>query len=235
MHDLPRFMGKVFSSNLTHSDSFGVMDKYTDGELVWLLKTGIARDGRYVPYMIRPNLAEDDIRDIILYFRSKALAVSATDTIPGKTHVNAFGKFATRLAGKPLPYKKVARPGENDTVAYGRYLVDNLACYHCHSQSILGLNYLQPENSKGYMAGGMKFKYMGRRVYASNLTPEKETGLGGYDLLDFRRALQRGLKPSGEKIRQPMQQFPNLTNRQCDAIYRYLQTLAPKWNKVKGH
>ena len=83
MSDLPRFMGKVYSSNLTNVPN-GIMSQYSDVELAYLLKTGIARDGRYVPYMIRPNLADEDINDIIIYLRSGDVPVAAKDTSIGK-------------------------------------------------------------------------------------------------------------------------------------------------------
>lgn len=235
MYDLPGFMGEVFSANLTHSSVYGILTKYTDAELAYLLKTGIARDGRYIPYMIRPNLGDSDINDITVYLRSGDTAVMATDKIAGKTDVNLLGKMATKIAGKPLPYKKgVTVPKEEDTLAYGKYLIDNLACYHCHSKSILGLDYMEPEKSKGYMKGGMKFNTpQDGKIYAANLTPDKRTGIGNFTKEDFRKAVIKGIRPSGDSLRLPMQKFKHLTNKQADAIYRYLQNLPPAKNKVK--
>jgi len=233
--DLPGFMGKIYSANLTHSLSYGILNKYTDAEIFYLLKTGVARDGRYVPYMIRPNLADDDINDLLVYLRSHDTAVSPKDTVPGKTHVNLLGKLATKVAGKPLPYNKgVLRPKEADAVSYGKYLVDNLACYHCHSKSVLGLDYLDPEKSKGYMQGGFKFKIKkGKNIYAANLTPDKETGIGNYTKENFHKALVKGIKPGGDSLRLPMPKFKHLTTKQSDALFAYLQSLKPVKNKVK--
>ncbi len=234
MKDLPGFMGKVFSTNLTHSDSFGVLEKYSDAELAYLLKTGINREGKYVPWMIRPNLADTDINDITVYFRSNDTAVLAVDKVAGKTELSFAGKMGTKIEGKPLPFKKgILPPNEKDSIAYGRYLIDNLACYHCHSKSILGLDYEKPETSKGYMAGGMKFKNKeGKIVIAANLTPDK-TGIESYTHFDFRKAVQDGVRPNGSKLNYPMQKFRHLTSKQSDAIYYYLQSLEPVKNKVK--
>src|SRR5688500_3085990 len=49
MKDLPRFMGRIYSSNLTNGHVLGL---YNDAELFYLVKTGIAHDGRFIPYMI---------------------------------------------------------------------------------------------------------------------------------------------------------------------------------------
>lgn len=235
MHDLPSFMGKVYSANLTHSSKYSALAKYTDAEVHYLLKTGVGRDGRYVPYMIRPNLADSDINDILIYLRSGDSAVIATDKIAGQTKINTLGKMATKISGKPLPYKKgVKAPKEDDLVLYGEYLVDNMACYHCHSKSILGLDYMEPEKSKGYMQGGMRFKTpTGKKIYAANLTPDAETGIGRYTQDGFRNAIRRGIQPSGDSLHLPMPHFKHLSDKQCDAIYTYLKNLTPVKNKIK--
>ncbi|MGZ3904012.1 MAG: hypothetical protein ACXVC6_09970 [Bacteroidia bacterium] len=235
MHDLPSFMGKIYSANLTHSVSHGVLTKYTDSELRYLLKTGVSREGKYVPWMIRPNLSEKDLNDIIVFLRSNDSALTAVNKLSGKTHENILGKMATKASGKPLlPYKATAAAEEKNPVAYGKYLIDNLACYHCHSKSIIGLNYRDPERSSGYMQGGMKFKTPeGKKVYSANLTPDKETGIGNFSKEDFRNTLVNGIRPTKESLRPPMQKFKHLTNAQCDAIFAYLLSLKPKKNKIK--
>ena len=234
MEDLPGFMGKVYSANLTNTKN-GILSRYTDPQLAWLLKTQTAYDGRCVPWMPRPNLADDDLNDIIIYLRSGDPPVSASDLSAGHTRMNIFGKIAVHSTCKPLPYKiKVKRPDEESMVDYGRYLVDNLACYHCHSKSITSLNYMTPENSKGYMQGGMEFKDpYGNNVYSANLTPDKQTGIGMFNSEQFRKLLKEGKLPTGDTLHLPMQKFPHLTDKQADAIFLYLQTLPPKQHMIK--
>jgi hypothetical protein len=50
IHDIPGIAGKVVSANLTHSKT-GVTDHYTDAEIRYLLKTGVARNGRLISQM----------------------------------------------------------------------------------------------------------------------------------------------------------------------------------------
>jgi hypothetical protein len=235
MEDMPHFMGKIYSANLTHSIRNGIISGYTDNQLANLLKTGVGNDGRYIPFMIRPNLAEEDMADIFLYFRSKDPAVTADDSIPGITRLNALGRMANHIAVKRMEYKKdVRRPDKNDAVANGRYLIDNIGCYHCHSKKITGLDYLEPEKSKGYMQGGMKFKDKeGHKIYGANLTPDKNTGIGKYSKEKFRRAIKTGINASGDSLHMPMPRFKHLTQKQCDEIFAYLQTLEPAQHKIK--
>jgi len=235
MKDLPGFMGKVYSANITAHPTLGA-GRYTDAELIYLLKTGISKSGRFIPYMVRPNLSDQDLNDIAVYLRSGDDPVKAVDATAGTTKLSCLGKLAMKIAAKPLPFNTgLKTPARSNTVAYGRYLVDNLGCFHCHSKSIMGLNYLEPEHSKGYMAGGMHWKIDGHKIYSSNLTLDKGTGIGNYTKEDFRRAVQEKVAPGGRVLKFPMRRFTHMTNEQADAIYTYLQTLPPKVHDIPGH
>jgi hypothetical protein len=235
MHDLPKFMGKVYSANLTSSLKYGAITKYTNEELIYLIKTGTAKDGRFIPYMVRPNLSDQDLRCIVEYLRSDDLPVLAGDTSVGKTKLSAMGKLAVRFTGKPLPYiSGMKTPPDKDSIAVGRYLADNIGCYHCHSGSILSLDYLHPEKSKRYMQGGMEFKNsLGMEIRAANLTPDVATGIGAYTQQDFRKAVREGVDPSGRKLHYPMRKYNALSDQQMDALYAYLKSLAPVSHKIK--
>jgi cytochrome c1 len=236
MKDLPKFIGKVYTSNLTRSKKYGVLTHYTDAQLAYLIKTGIKHDGRFIPYMIRPTMADDDVNDVIVYMRyAEDPALEPGDTIVGTTHLSFLGKLANSMTQKPQEYKTgIKRPDPNNAVANGRYLVDILGCYHCHSKNVLGLNYANPEDSKGYMAGGMKFKTLqGNRVRGANLTPDKGTGIGKYSQADFHKALADGKTPDGRQLQFPMPKFKRLTEKQIDQIYAYLNTLPPKYHKTR--
>lgn len=232
MRDLPNFMGKVYSANLTHGH---VTDAYSDRELFYLIKTGIAKDGRFVPYMVRPTIADRDLWDIIAYLRSNDEPLKDNSATAGTTHLSFLGKLASKIGGKPQEFKVGTPHPAADPVKEGRYLVDIVACYHCHSKSILGLNYGNPEDSKGYMAGGMKFNIDGDRVYASNLTPDKNTGIGKYSQQAFRKAVRDGIAADGRELHYPMRRFKHMTDEQCDAIFAYIKTLQPVDHTVKGH
>jgi mono/diheme cytochrome c family protein len=235
LHDLPRIAGRLVSANLTNSSTHGIPPKYTDAEMFYLLKTGIGRNGRFLPYMMRPMMADEDINDIIVYLRSSDPAIAAADTTVGKTYINMVGKAGIRLGAHPQAFNKgVQRPPENDPVVYGRYLVAVIGCYHCHSSKVMGLDYADPERSKGYLTGGIKLKTPeGKRIFGPNLTPDKETGIGNFTKEDFRNAVREGITPSGRKLSPPMGKWKSLTDKQVDAIYSYLQSLPPKYHKVK--
>ena len=235
LNDLPRIGGELVSANLTNSKTHGVPPKYTDSELFYLLKTGIGRNGRFMPYMMRPMMADEDVNDIIVFLRSDDPALMAADTSVGRTFINLVGKAGIRLLAKPQPYNKnVKRVDENDPVAYGRYLVSIVGCYHCHSTKAKKLNYLEADKTQGYLQGGMKLKDpKGKKIYTPNLTPDKETGIGNFTRDQFSKAIREGESPSGP-LSPPMPQFRHLTDQQVDALYAYLQSLPPINHKIRG-
>lgn len=233
MKDLPDIMGKVYSADLRKG---GILEDYTDAGIAYLLKTGISKDGRFIPYMVRPTMADQDINDIIAFLRSDDPALRGNGPSAGKTKLSALGKMAINFSGKPLDYKKdIPQPDKKDKLAYGYYLVDIIGCYHCHSHSILGLDYEHPDQSKGYMQGGMKWKIDRKKVYASNLTPDKRTGTGKYDLASFTKAVRDKIALDGRKLQYPMRKYTHLTDEQVAAIFAYLQWLPAKEHEIKQH
>jgi mono/diheme cytochrome c family protein len=231
--DVPSIVGKVYSANLTKSKTNGIPPQYSDAQLKYLLKTGINKDGRFIPYMLRPNMADEDINAIIAYLRSDDPAVAVDNVTVGLTDYNFIGKIYMGATAKPLPYNPGMRLPTTD-VAMGRYLVDNLGCFHCHSASLQKINYLDIENTKGYLAGGIKFKdEKGNTVIAANITVDKNTGIGNFTKAQFLKAVKDGETPN-HKLKPPMPKFDKLNDREIDAIYSYLQTLPPVYHNVRG-
>ena len=234
IEDVPGIAGKVYSANLTHSKTYGVTEHYSDAEIKYLLKTGVAKDGRFLSYMLRPNMADADINDIIVFLRSDDPGLAAADTSVGKTHFTLVGKMYMSAAAKPLPYNDgIKRPSVEEPVALGRYLVDNLGCFHCHSHSLTSLNLQNPEQSRGYLAGGFKMKGAnGTDVTVPNITPDKNTGIGNFTREQFIKAVKDGEAP-GHHLKPPMPPFKLLSDAEVGAIYAYIQTVPPVYNRVK--
>jgi hypothetical protein len=69
-------------------------------------------------------------------------------------------------------------------------------------------------------------------IKASNITPDKNAGIGNYTKEQFRKALTDGEAPN-RKLKPPMPKFNRLKEQEIDAIYAYLQTVPANDNKVK--
>jgi cytochrome c2 len=237
MVDAPKEFGPIYSKNITKHPDKGI-GAWTDGELAYLLRTGIRRDGQYLPpYMVKlPHISDEDLHSIIAFLRSDdpLVAAEAVDP-PGVTKPSFLTKLLSHIAFKPLPYpteKKVA-PALTDKVAYGKYLSNALDCFPCHSADFKTMNVFDPEKTPGFFGGGNQvLDVNGNVVRSANLTPDDETGIGKWSEADFVRALRKGFRPDNTPLRYPMLPTPDLTDEEAGTIYAYLRTVPKIANKV---
>ena len=239
MPDLPTEFGEASSRNITAHPVKGI-GSWTNGEIAYLLRTGIARDGRYTPpWMVKiPNASDEDVRDVIAFLRSDDPLVQARDADVADPRPSFLTKLLCRVAFKPFPYptQEIKAPEASDPVAYGRYLVDNrLLCFSCHSADFKTNDEREPQKSPGYLGGGNPMPDLGGKlVHTANLTPDEETGIGRWTRDEFRRAVREGIRPDNRPLRYPMVPYRPLTDDEVDAIFAYLRTVPPIRNKVKA-
>jgi mono/diheme cytochrome c family protein len=237
MLEAPKQFGEIYSQNITQDRQYGIGD-WTDGELLYLLRTGIKRDGQYAPpWMAKlPHMSDEDIASVIAFLHSNDPMVLAAAVPDQRCEPSFLAKFLCLVAFKPLPFPdhKIEMPDTNNTVELGRYLVHNLDCYTCHSADFKTNDYLNPPLSAGYFAGGNKpLNKEGKPMVTPNLTPDKETGIGLWSEEKFVTALKTGIVEGQPALRYPMVPFVQLTDREAKAIYAYLQTVPPINHKVE--
>jgi mono/diheme cytochrome c family protein len=105
-----------------------------------------------------------------------------------------------------------------DLVARGAYLVRAGDCIGCHTA----------RGGEPY-AGGRGIETPFGTVFAPNLTPDPETGLGRWSADDFWHALHDGRARDG-RLLYPAFPYPNytrVTRADADAMHAYLRSLAP--------
>ena len=237
MLDAPERVWDDLLRNITKHPERGI-GGWTDGEIAYLLRTGVRRDGQYLPpYMVKlPHISDEDLHSIIAFLRSDdpMVAPEAVDP-PGTTQPSFLTKVLSHIVFKPLPYptEKIAAPPITDKVAYGRYLVAGLDCFACHSADFKTQNVFEPEKSEGFLGGGNPvLDVNGNVVRSANLTPDEATGIGRWTERDFVRALRRGFRPDNTPVRYPMLPTPELTDEEVGTIYAYLRTVPKLSNKV---
>lgn len=235
--DAPREFGVIYSKNITRDPVKGI-GSWTDGELVYLLRTGIDRTGQYLPpWMPKfPLLSDDDLEGIVAFLRSDdpLVAPAAVDP-PGRTRPTYLSKLLTHTVFRPLPFPKnrIVAPATTDKVAYGRYLSSSLGCYGCHSADFKTMNELEPEKSKGFLGGGNPLlDQRGAVVRSANITFDEETGIGKWSESDFARVLRAGVRPDRKVLVYPMSPMPELTQEDAAALYAYLKTVPKIRNAV---
>jgi mono/diheme cytochrome c family protein len=102
--------------------------------------------------------------------------------------------------------------------ARGEYLARAADCMVCHTS----------RDGKPY-AGGFAFNLPFGTLYSTNITPDKETGIGTYTDAQFLGALRRGVRDDGARLypAMPFTSYTFLTDADALAIKAYLFSLAP--------
>jgi mono/diheme cytochrome c family protein len=113
----------------------------------------------------------------------------------------------------------------DEAVAHGKALTEAGNCAGCHTAD--------PEKP---FAGGKRIDTRFGGVYSTNLTPDPETGIGGWSDDQFKRALREGVAPNGSRYYPafPYPGFTKLTRDDILAVRAYLATLAPIRNRPPG-
>jgi mono/diheme cytochrome c family protein len=111
--------------------------------------------------------------------------------------------------------------------ARGEYLVENVvSCFHCHSEPDLA-------DPRGRIKAGMKgagwefpTPELGK-VIAPNITPDVETGIGGWTDDEVARAIQEGVSKDGHALFpiMPYMSFRNMDDEDLASIVVYLRTV----------
>jgi mono/diheme cytochrome c family protein len=103
-----------------------------------------------------------------------------------------------------------------DVVRRGEYLARAADCMVCHTTQD-GAKY----------AGGLAFPMPFGTLYSTNITPDKETGIGNYTDQDFLNAVQRGVRPDGAHLypAMPVTSYTYMTDADALAIKAYLFSL----------
>jgi mono/diheme cytochrome c family protein len=110
-------------------------------------------------------------------------------------------------------------PTQQTAVEQGRYLVQVANCVSCHTTK-----------DGASFAGGQAFQTTYRffgDLYSSNITPDRETGLGEWTEDDFIRAMRLGVARGGKHLFPafPYTSFTKLATADLKAIYAYLRTV----------
>jgi mono/diheme cytochrome c family protein len=131
----------------------------------------------------------------------------------------AAAAFATRnlLSGRRGGPVQVMNASP-DLVARGKYLAEAADCAACHTA---------PGGAP--FAGGLPMQTGFGTIYATNITPEPDDGIGRWSAEDFWRALHDGVRRDGQQLypAMPYTSYRGMTRADADAIYAYVMQLRP--------
>jgi mono/diheme cytochrome c family protein len=105
-----------------------------------------------------------------------------------------------------------------DQIERGRYLATLSDCAACHTAS----------GGKPY-AGGLHLQTPFGTIVSSNITPDRETGIGDWTKEEFLSAVREGRGHNGTRLypAMPYTAYTKMTDDDVLAIRAYLATLAP--------
>jgi len=216
------------SPNLTPDVETGI-GAWNDQELITAIREGLRPYGSLIigppmPFSQYRGMSDRDVRAIIAYLRS----------VPEISNRIAESEYRMPLPpayGPPVGHVEDVSP--DDQVAYGRYLAGPLAhCMECHTPMEKGRFDYGNRNCVGGFPippGG------GASVLTGNITPDRETGVGGWSDDDIKKAITRGLRPDGSQIHpiMPYRFYTGMKSKDVNAIIAYLRSIPAVRNQVK--
>ena len=117
--------------------------------------------------------------------------------------------------------------------ARGQYLVGITGCNDCHTPGAL---FGAPDFNRALSGSELGWRGPWGVSYASNITPDSETGVGTWTDAEIERALRSGVKKDGSPVAPPMPwpDLARLTPEDMAAVIAYLRTLPPVKHKNLG-
>ena len=229
---IPGVPGEVYASNITRWGLRGWRDEY----VLRAITVGVDKEGEplapMMPYSEYRYLAKEDAMAIVFYTRGlKPIANEVPETTID---------FPLNLIFRTLPRDAEPQrlPNPKDKAASGKYLARIAGCLFCHTPMEQGV----PVAGKN-LAGGHEFVLPGMGVVrSSNITPDKKTGIGSWTKKAFVERFKSYADSSGQHIPvsevgfqtvMPWTMLAGMRDRDLQAIYAYLQTVAPVENSVE--
>jgi mono/diheme cytochrome c family protein len=126
---------------------------------------------------------------------------------------------AFAVAWRPaIPAIEQPPPSDAALVKRGRDLAAIGNCSDCHTV-----------RGGGNFAGGLPVPTPFGTIYSSNITPDPDTGIGGWSEAAFRRAMRSGVDREGRHLYPtfPYDHFTNVSDEDDRALYAFLMTRQP--------
>ena len=127
---------------------------------------------------------------------------------------------------RPYDVKQFANETESerkDSIKRGQYVALTSDCLACH----------QTKDRKEDLSGGFAVETPFGTLYASDITPDKETGIGNWTEQQFADAVLNGKGANGPLYpAMPYTSYVKMTDQDIHDLWNYLQTVTPVKNKV---
>ncbi|XOV94730.1 MAG: c-type cytochrome [Bacteroidota bacterium] len=135
------------------------------------------------------------------------------------------------------PLTDITYESTPERIARGKYLTDGMWCTTCHTERDT-TKAGWPPIKEGLFAGALRWKTDSTHLYAPNLTPDKETGIGNYTDDMLARAIREGVGNDGRSLiniqfgGMPKSNLNRLNDEDLASIIVYLRSLPAIKNKI---
>lgn len=115
-------------------------------------------------------------------------------------------------------------PADAEAVARGKYIAMAGDCVACHTAP----------GSKNVFAGGYSISTPFGGIFASNITPDPQTGIGNWTEHDFYRAVRHGKGKEGENLypAMPYNAYVKVSDQDMHDLWMYMRSVEPVHYKV---
>jgi mono/diheme cytochrome c family protein len=119
-----------------------------------------------------------------------------------------------------------ARAADADQASPGRYQAVLGDCEGCHTAP----------GGKPF-AGGTVLETPFGKIVSPNITPDRDTGIGGWSEGDFRQAVRHGVSPGSERLypAMPYPAYAMMPDADIAALWTYMKTVAPVRHDVQSN
>ncbi|WP_197419703.1 MULTISPECIES: cytochrome c [Agrobacterium] len=120
--------------------------------------------------------------------------------------------FVNRTPSSPFDGAPSLAERPPELLARGEMVARQADCVACHST---------PESRP--FVGGLEMGTPLGSIFATNITPDRETGIGNYSLADFDRAVRHGVTPDGRRLypAMPYPSYVKMTDDDIEALYAF--------------
>ena len=214
--------GEVNAPNITSSET-GIGD-WSTNQVMRAIRNSTGKGGTELSQQVHSGylwMSDEDLLSIVGYLRT-------LPPVENEVSRRSVGFFSRNTSGIFQSRKKVAgyvpSLNPNEKLAYGRYLVDNVAnCGFCHNSPATTFS------SEGYLQGGKTTKRQGMEKVAPPLNLSVSSPISSWNEVQIVQYLQTGKTPDKKSVDPefcPHNFYRNASQPELEAIAAYLKTVA---------
>jgi len=213
---------RVRPSNITPDKDSGI-GGWSAAQVTAAMRDGKRPNGQQIspqmPYPFYKIFTPADLDAVVTYVQS--LPPVSRKVEPPVYKVKQMVVDVPPGAEKPMPESAL-----KDPVKRGFYLASIGHCMECHTPMANGRRDFK--NALG--TGGEKFEGPWGVTVSRNITPHKEIGIGAWSDEEIKRAITKGVRKDGFKLRPPLgfDWYATMTDADLSAIVAYLRTIPAK-------